>query len=155
MEICFGEKLKPFVRVSIKVEAWSSSDWVQLQKGFRGNLEGDERPPMPYIYIYIEEEEEEEDRLRSSGRTQVIRSRRLDRQGQVHGPKHCDTVIKNQPCVCVVCLVCSPLCLQYQVGESCAYVNASRTPRDTRNSMQAHLIRGVKRQETAQGALGI
>ena len=32
-----------------------------------------------------------------------------------------------------VCLVCSPLCLQYQVGESCAYVNASRTPRDTRN----------------------
>ena len=54
-----------------------------------------------------------------------------------------------------VCLVCSPLCLQYQVGESCAYVNASRTPRDTHNSMQVHLVRGAKRQETAQGALGI
>ena len=56
--------------------------------------------------------------------------------------------------VCV-CLVCSPLCLQYQVGESCAYVNTSRTPRDTRNSMQVHLVRGAERQETAQGALGI
>ena len=59
-------------------------------------------------------------------------------------------------CVCVcVCLVCSPLCLQYQVGESCAYVNASRTPRDTRNSMEVHLVRGAKRQETVQDALGI
>ena len=57
--------------------------------------------------------------------------------------------------VCLVCLVCSPLCLQYQVGESCAYVNTSRTPRDTRNSMEVHLVRGAKRQETAQGALGI
>ena len=56
--------------------------------------------------------------------------------------------------VCV-CLVCSPLCLQYQVGESCAYENASRTPRDTRNSMQVHLLRGAKRQETAQSARGI
>ena len=54
-------------------------------------------------------------------------------------------------CVCV-CLVCSPLCLQCQVGESCAYKNASRTPSDTRNSMEVHLARGAKRQETAQGA---
>ena len=58
-------------------------------------------------------------------------------------------------CVCLVCLVCSPLCLQYQVGESCAYENTSRTPRDTRNFMEVHLVRGAKRQETAQGALGI
>ena len=27
------------------MEPWSSSDWVQLQKGFRGNLEGGNRPP--------------------------------------------------------------------------------------------------------------
>ena len=27
----------------------------------------------------------------------LTRSRRLDRQGQVHGPKHCDIVIKYQP----------------------------------------------------------
>ena len=53
----------------------------------------------------------------------------------------------------IVCLVCYPLCLQYQVGESCAYENASRTPRDTRNFMEVHLVRGAKRQETAQGAL--
>ena len=58
-------------------------------------------------------------------------------------------------CVWCVCLVCSPLCLQYQVGESCAYVNTSRTSRDTRNCMQVHLVRGEERQETAQGALGI
>ena len=38
------------------------------------------------------------------------------------------------------------------MGESCAYENASRTPRDTRNSMEVHLARGAKRQETAQGA---
>ena len=31
-----GKNLKPFLRVSRKVEPWSSSDWVQLQKGFRG-----------------------------------------------------------------------------------------------------------------------
>ena len=60
-----------------------------------------------------------------------------------------------RPCCVFVCLVCSPLCLQYQVGESCAYVNTSRTPRDTRNSMQVHLVRGAKRQETAQSARGI
>ena len=28
---------------------WSSSDWVQLQKGFRGNLEGGDRPPWAEI----------------------------------------------------------------------------------------------------------
>ena len=43
------------------------------------------------------QEEEEEDRLRSISRTQVIRFHQLDRQGQVHVPKHCDTVIKYQP----------------------------------------------------------
>ena len=43
--------------------------------------------------------------------------------------------------------VTGPPCLEYQVGESCAYENASRTPRDTRNSMQVHLVRGAKRQE--------
>ena len=56
--------------------------------------------------------------------------------------------------VCV-CLVCSSPCLQYQVGESCAYENASRTPRDTRKSMEVYVIRGERRQETAQGAFGI
>ena len=45
--------------------------------------------------------------------------------------------------------------LQYQVGESCAYENASRTLRDTRNSMEVHLVRGARHQETAQRALGI
>jgi hypothetical protein len=54
-----------------------------------------------------------------------------------------------------VCLVCVSPCLQYQVGESCAYENASRTPRDTRKSMEVYVIRGERRQETAQGAFGI
>ena len=61
-------------------------------------------------------------------------------------------LMKEDMCVC---LVCSPLCLQYQVEESCAYVNTSRTPRDTRNFMQVHLVRGAKPQETAQSARGI
>ena len=52
---------------------------------------------MASIRVTQEEEEEEEDRLRSISGTQIIRSDRLDRQGQVHGPKHCDTVIKYQP----------------------------------------------------------
>ena len=65
-----------------------------------------------------------------------------------------DEYVNVDVCLVCVCLVCSPLCLQYHVGESCAYENASRTPRDTRNFMEVHLVRGAKRQETAQGALG-
>ena len=53
MEMCFGEKLKPFLRVSRKVEPWSSSDWAQLQKGFRGNLEGGDRPPGAEVLILM------------------------------------------------------------------------------------------------------
>ena len=81
-------------------DLWLDWNWKSIPSRIRPvmiSVDDDHWRSLVLIYNRARPIEEEEDRPRSISRTQFIRSYQLDRQSQVHGPKHCDTVIKHQP----------------------------------------------------------